>query len=228
VLFRSNKMRKESESKNKILDTDEESVDNERKPKRSRIEDFWDCIFCTYRNKSIALTCEACYIRKGTSTRKPRYSLVAQQYAKIENQIEQQLKKEKKKETLPKKRNNTSLSSNSFSSSLTDLSSESSGQSKTFAITDNNNLTIFITEYDDYNSLISHSKKLQACLSPVNSKLKVNNKAIRKEVGKYYTATNSANVDLNNTYSGEFLNIKFNHAQEITGGQPNYNNVKIV
>ena len=68
-------------------------------------------------------------------------------------------------------------------------------------------------------------------LSPVNLKLKVNNKAIRKDVGKFYPTMNAMSVDMNNTYNGKFLNIKLNHAQEITGGQldiPNYNDVKIV
>lgn len=40
--------------------------------KRSRIiieEGFWDCCFCTYKNKSESFKCEMCNIRKGTSTR---------------------------------------------------------------------------------------------------------------------------------------------------------------
>ncbi len=40
--------------------------------KRSRIvvdDGFWDCSFCTYRNRSEAFKCDMCSIRKGTSTR---------------------------------------------------------------------------------------------------------------------------------------------------------------
>ena len=45
-----------------------------------------------------------CGIRKGTSTRKPRITQVTQQFAKIENQIEQERMKEKRKEMIMRSR----------------------------------------------------------------------------------------------------------------------------
>ena len=44
-----------------------------------------------------------CSIRKGTSTRKPRLTQVTQQFAKIENQIEQERQKEKRKNEIKSK-----------------------------------------------------------------------------------------------------------------------------
>lgn len=44
-----------------------------------------------------------CNIRKGTSTRKPRLNQVAEQFFKIETQIEQQRQKDKKRESFGNK-----------------------------------------------------------------------------------------------------------------------------
>uniref|UniRef100_UPI00358E316B YY1-associated factor 2-like isoform X1 n=1 Tax=Myxine glutinosa TaxID=7769 RepID=UPI00358E316B len=75
---------------------------NNQRPKRStkpqHTEDgFWDCSVCTYRNKAEAFKCSMCDVRKGTSTRKPRYSqLVAQQVVQQYSTTPPPAKKDKK------------------------------------------------------------------------------------------------------------------------------------
>lgn len=100
----------------------------ERKAKRSRIiiEDVshWDCPLCTYRNRNESFKCEMCNVRKGTSTRKPRLTQVTQQFAKIENQIEQERKKETRRQQtrlLKSKRfsSSSSSSNNKFANAST-------------------------------------------------------------------------------------------------------------
>jgi hypothetical protein len=65
----------------------------------------WDCSVCTFRNRAEAFRCEMCSSGKGTSTRKPRLTLVKQEYEKIESQIEKERKKEKRKEITSKVKN---------------------------------------------------------------------------------------------------------------------------
>jgi YY1-associated factor 2 len=52
----------------------------------------WNCSVCTFQNSPEAFKCLMCDVRKGTSTRKPRINptLVAQQVARQQQQIQQQ------------------------------------------------------------------------------------------------------------------------------------------
>lgn len=60
----------------------------------------WTCSVCTFNNRAELFKCEMCYVRKGTSTRKPKLQQVTEQFAKIESQIEQERKKDKRRQFL--------------------------------------------------------------------------------------------------------------------------------
>ncbi|KAK4337246.1 hypothetical protein RND71_043551 [Anisodus tanguticus] len=76
----------ETESEND-LETDGENLSDK--------ETKWDCSVCTFRNSSDAFKCLMCDVKKGMSTRKPRTNpqLLAQQVAKQQEEIQQQVLK---------------------------------------------------------------------------------------------------------------------------------------
>lgn len=115
--------------------------------KRTRIpteDGFWDCSFCTFKNKSDKAKCDMCGVARGSSTRRPRLTHVTQQFAKIESQIEQEYKKVKKKEI----KKNTSKR-------VSDNSSPNISNPRTVSVTVKG-LTVNITEYD-MNELITNA-----------------------------------------------------------------------
>lgn len=65
------------------------STDEEPEPERS---EKWSCSVCTFENSAGSFKCSMCFVRKGTSTRKPRinFHLEAQQVARQQQQIQQQ------------------------------------------------------------------------------------------------------------------------------------------
>jgi len=72
----------------------------------------WECSVCTYHNSAEAFKCLMCEVRRGTSTRKPRFNpqVVALQVAKQQAQIQQQLLKQSQRSHEKKNKSSTSSS----------------------------------------------------------------------------------------------------------------------
>jgi len=72
----------------------------------------WECSVCTYHNSAEAFKCLMCEVRRGTSTRKPRFNpqVVALQVAKQQAQIQQQLLKQSQRSHEKKIKSSTSSS----------------------------------------------------------------------------------------------------------------------
>ena len=114
-----------------------------------------------------------CNVRKGTSTRKPRLTQVTQQFAKIENQIEQERKKEKRKENLLKTRSIKRLSNSSIGSN------NKFANGSTIAITVKG-VTVFITDIEltSSNEHDLTTGKSEACNSNQNNNTNDENMSI--------------------------------------------------
>ncbi|KAF8566346.1 hypothetical protein P879_08946 [Paragonimus westermani] len=63
-------------------------------------DDKWECSVCTYINPSESYKCEICFMRKGTSTRKPRLN---PQVVEQQQLIAQAILKEKDDDSRKKK-----------------------------------------------------------------------------------------------------------------------------
>lgn len=142
-------MKKSSTRSNSLNETEPEASRKGSKRSRAANEDaFWDCSFCTFKNRPELGKCEMCGVAKGSSTRRPRLSQVAQQFAKIESQIEQERKKVQRKElqkTRTNKRSSTSSTSNGLLSNAQTLSITVKG------------ITVFMTEYEVSNCSSSNT-----------------------------------------------------------------------
>lgn len=126
------KIKKELEVAKKLKDVkDEESTEEEENGDSTEEEnsnDFsddddggesskssgntWECSVCTYHNSAEAFKCLMCEVRRGTSTRKPRFNpqVVALQVAKQQAQIQQQLLKQSQRSHEKKNKSSTSSS----------------------------------------------------------------------------------------------------------------------
>lgn len=139
-------MKKAAGTRNSSVQPETDHTDNKKSAsKRSRSnhdEDMWDCSFCTYKNRPVSNKCEMCSVAKGSSTRRPRLTQIAQQFAKIESQMVQDRKKEKRKETLQQKIKTPKHSSTSSISNASNLTNV-----HTIPITVKG-ITVFMTEYE--------------------------------------------------------------------------------
>ncbi|XP_067139239.1 YY1-associated factor 2 isoform X1 [Centruroides vittatus] len=124
---------------------DSKKSPNRRAKRQSKAaeENYWDCSVCTYRNSAEAFKCLMCDVRKGTSTRKPRFSpqLVAQQVAQ---QYTQAQPKQKMASKLDKDRKSSpDKVAKKVRPRLKNVD-RSSGQQKAVTV---NNVTVIITEF---------------------------------------------------------------------------------
>ncbi|XP_076863299.1 YY1-associated factor 2-like [Brachyhypopomus gauderio] len=119
-------------------------------------EGYWDCSVCTFRNTAEAFKCVMCDVRKGTSTRKPRPLLVAQQVAPQFASPTQPKKEKKEKTEQDKSDREPTLKKNSHKKMRPRLKNidRSSAQHLEVTVGD---LTVIITDYKEKTRPLSTS-----------------------------------------------------------------------